>query len=120
MKTISANYRDRNNYREPWLIRETSEGTETYTAVESIFARDVVFVPSNESESGFGCRIVAQSDSTQAENPPMPSDSVRLRFNGGNNFYVSEDVPHCWVQSVKELWLTNKGEMYAKGIKLLS
>lgn len=74
--TISANYRNRKSEYK-WLVRKTDEPVEKAIAVKTVTAKKVRFSDSNRIEEGFGCKVVAITESavwTDAEKPaPVPA-----------------------------------------------
>ena len=122
---ISANYRNRGDKQNPWLTRGEKEALEAYRLAKHVYAQDVTFTYSYQGEKGFGCAIVAVSTKVNLEDKlkraaTVPSDASPVHFNGFYDFYVNEDVEHCRLKRVDELWLTEDGKMFAVGLHFKS
>lgn len=55
----------------------------------TVHAKGVIFCPSTDYETGFGCTVVAYADEVMDEGS-APENAVKLRFTGpdGNNDFV--------------------------------
>lgn len=111
MKTISANYVDR-NCSFPWLVRNTDDDARTATAAKSVIASNVRFETSSKYEEAFGCARVAVADSitTSTQDGLVGSDLVQLTFDG--YYFVTPTGTN--VKAVTTLFLTGDKKMFAR------
>lgn len=75
---ISANYRDRNSPNK-WLVRLATEHPDNAVERATVHAKGVIFCPSSDFETGFGCTVVAYADEI-VEEGSAPENSIKLRF----------------------------------------
>lgn len=83
MQIISANYMDRSDKVNRWLVRE--EGSEKPTPQTTVKVRNFKFQKSSNFESGFGCGTVAVGSVVRSfVNPSPPNFLIRIEFDGEN------------------------------------
>jgi len=87
---ISANYRNRDSANK-WLVRRSNEHPDLAVERSSVHAKGVIFCPSTDYETGFGCTVVAYADEVMEEGS-APENAVKLWFTGprGDNDFVDE------------------------------
>ena len=86
---ISANYRNRESEYK-WLVRDESEHPDKAIACKSVTVDGrVSFVKSSQYEEGFGCKVVASTDSpvhlVDIEQKPLKFDGHVSFIDGGGN-----------------------------------
>lgn len=111
---ISANYRDRNSVNK-WLVRRSSQHPDEAVERSTVHAKGVIFCPSTEFETGFGCTVVAYAEEVMDEGS-APENAIDLRFTGmldGNNFVDASGKVH---EQLAELHLGADGKI--KGVPL--
>lgn len=106
---ISANYRDRSSPNK-WLVRRSNEHPDLAVERSTVHAKGVIFCPSTDYETGFGCTVVAYADEVMDEGS-APENAVKLRFTGpgGNNDFVDGDGKSH--EELAELHLGANGEI---------
>lgn len=111
---ISANYRDRDSVNK-WLVRLSSEHPDKAVERSTVHAKGVIFCPSTEFETGFGCSVVAYAEEVMDEGS-VPENAIDLRFTGhlGNNDFV--DASGKVHEQLAELHLGADGKI--KGVPL--
>lgn len=83
MQIISANYMDRSDKVNRWLVRE--EGSEKPTPQTTVKVRNFKFQKSSNFEVGFGCGTVATGTIVGGiVNNNSPNFLVRIAFDGEN------------------------------------
>lgn len=75
---ISANYRDRNSPNK-WLVRLATEHPDKAVERATVHAKGVIFCPSSDFETGFGCTVVAYADEI-VEEASDPENSINIKF----------------------------------------
>ncbi len=111
-KVVSANYLNRRDRGQRWLIRGVSEGIDRVVRATMIEATRVRFIFSSQDEEGFGCSVVAYCETAEAVNlARVPSGAVPLRFDGVFSFINRQTG--ATVQGCDALFLTADGKMWA-------
>lgn len=115
MIIVSANYHDWQDKKKPWLARDSGEEPSPSQVESEIHVTGVTFHESG-IEAGFGCGIVGHAKMISGQVPPVPEHATRIHFNGSTDFYAGQNIRHCWITGVDELWLTKDKEIYGVGI----
>lgn len=111
MQIISANYMDRSDKVNRWLVRE--EGSDKPTPKTSVKVRNFKFQKSSTFESGFGCGTVAVGK--VVENFGLdgsPSFLVRIQFDGENFRSVDSRVSGPIITAGSFLFLSQDGTIW--------
>jgi hypothetical protein len=98
-KVVSANYRNREDYINRWLVRGKKDKIDKARPAKNIYATRVVFRPSG-AESGFGCSIVgfAETATVGGAVPKKVLTSVfpiKFDFDTFYNKVSGEKVTKC-------------------------
>lgn len=112
---VSANYLDRQS-ESPWLVRPDEAGAEPKPA-RGVLVTGATFGPSSEEEAGFGCQIVAHSESVVPLcEAPSTEGFTRIEFSRYDFYPQGAITPPCRIESIEELLLLPDRSMWAKGI----